>query len=429
MMRKAVLSRLLVDPWLAWLLAMSLLALIIVTTMQYRTIEREAAQNLGESGSFFASDLETGNAPDPNDYKHLHIVGQLSRKAKLVAADDTGHLTSAQQTFTGATTFMPWTNSSLLPLAGLAWSYMLFMVATLMLFLWTLSRLNVELAGAAILAVYPSLALIVRLGHNGMLTGSLIGLFLVGLSRQRSSAGVPLGLMVIKPHLAISMGLVALLQQRWRVVAIAAVVIVLSCAAATIVLEPEVWPAFLPRDAAAGAYPREDLFFLYHMSSISAGMGIFKAPPSTAMAVHLCGALVALGLVILAWRRGLQSNRLLALACFTTVFISPYDYDLAFLAIAAALVLPELLARAQSAEIVLFYILAWVGTGARPAQYFGAELFAGTTQNPHDSPLVWSLQAIGLLGTAALTAMILRRPQRMAIVPDTRGGSGPRVVS
>jgi hypothetical protein len=265
------------------------------------------------------------------------------------------------------------------------------------------------------LTVYPALVLVVRLGQNGMLTGSLIGLFLLGLRRNRAWAGVPLGFMMIKPHLAIGIGLVALLQRRWSVIAIAAGIALVLCAAATLVLGMEVWAAFFAGVRAAGGYLQQGLFPLYRMSSIYAGVRSFGLPASTAMAMHVTGAIVALVAVTWAWRRGLAGNRLLALACLATLFVSPYnyDYDLVCLAMAAALLLPELLARAQPGEIVLFYALAWIGTGAGLAQHFNAVLIAGTTQHPHGSALNWSFQALGLLAAAGLAALVVRRPRMM----------------
>jgi hypothetical protein len=351
----------------------------------------------------------------------------LSREGNIVAAYDNDYLTAAQKRFTGTSTFMPWAYPppltaavSLLPLMGLSWSYMLFMVATLMLYLWTLSQFGARLIGASMLAVYPALVLVIRLGQNGMLTGSLIGLFLLGLYRGRKAAGVPLGLMVIKPHLAVGIGLVALLQRRWTTIAIGTGIALLCCAVATLVLGLQVWPAFFSGVAAAGGYLREGLFPLYRMSSIYAGARSFGALSSSAMAVHVCGALIALGMVALAWRRGVRSNRLLALACLATVFVSPYnyDYDLACLACVVALILPELLAKASTAEVVLFYILAWLGTGAGLLQHFNAVLIAGTTQHPHGSALNWSFQAMGLLAAAAVAGLVLRRTHTMAVVSD-----------
>lgn len=427
MSRHGSLQRLLANRWLAWLLTMPLLVLIAMTTLQYRAIERESAAELGKSGSMLVADASVGNARILNDYEDFYVVGRLFREGDIVRAYDNDYLTAAQERFTGTTTFMPWAYPPpltamvpALPLVGLSWSYFLFMTLTLILYLWTLARLGAPFMGAAMLGVYPALVLVVRLGQNGMLTGALIGLFLLGLMQNRKGAGVPLGLMVIKPHLAVALALITVLQRRWSVVAIAAGVVLASCAMATLMLGVEIWPAFLSGVAAAGGYLREGQFPLYRMSSTYAAVRSFGAPPEKAMAIHICVASVALGLVAWAWKRGIQRNRLFALVCLATVFVSPYnyDYDLACLAVAVSLVVPELLARARPLELGAFYVLAWFGTGAGLAQHFNAVLIAGTTKHPQGSVLNLSLQAGGLLAAAALVSMILRRKHTIAAVRD-----------
>lgn len=438
MINRSVLHRLLVNEWLAWLLVLPLLALIAMTTLQYRAIEGETEENLGKAGSLLISDASVGNARILNDYEDFYIVGRLFREGDIIFAYDNDYLLAAQQRFTGTTTFMPWAYPPpltalvpLLPKMGLAWSYLVFMALTLVLYLWSLVGYGYKLVGAAILAVFPALVLVVRLGQNGMLTGALIAFFLLALSRDRKTAGLPLGLMAIKPHLGVALGLLTLLRKRWTVLAIAVAVVLASCVAATLVLGLTVWPAFFAGVSAAGGFLREGLFPLYRMSSIYAAVRSFGAAPDTAMAVHIVCALVALGLVILAWRKGLRRNRLLALTCFATLFVSPYnyDYDLACLAAAVALILPEFLARARAGEIVAFYGLAWVGTGAGLLQHFNAVLIAGTTEHPHGSPLNWSFQAAGLISTALLAATVLRRRQSFGVVGAQVGGLGATLAA
>lgn len=433
----AGIGKMLVNRWLAWLLIVPLLVLIALTTLQYRDIEGQKAVDRGRHGALLVANGEVEGPRILNDYEDFYVVGRLQREGDIVRAYDNDYLTAAQQRFTGTTTFMPWAYPPpltalvpLLPIVGLAWSYLLFMVATLLLYVWTLSRFGTRFVGASLLAVFPSLVLVVRLGQNGLLTGALAGLFLLGLLRERKSAGVPLGLMVIKPHLAIALGLVPLLQRRWTVLAVALGVVALSCLAATLVLGIKVWPAFFEGAGAAGGYLREGLFPLYRMSSVYAGLRSFGAAPSTAMAGHAVVALAALGAVFFAWRAGLRHNRLLALACLATLFISPYnyDYDLAGLAMALSLILPEVLARARGGEMVLFYALAWIGTGAGLAQHLVAVLLVGTAKHPHGSALNWSFQAAGLLATAALVARILRRKQTMTVVSQAGGQGGARAA-
>ncbi len=431
MISRSALHRLLVNEWLAWLLVLPLMGLIALTTLQYRSIEAETGEDVGKAGSLLISDARVGNARILNDYEDFYIVGRLFREGDIVRAYDNDYLLAAQQRFTGTTTFMPWAYPPpltamvpLLPRMGLSWSYLVFMAMTLMLYLWSLVGYGLKFVGAAILAVFPALVLVVRLGQNGMLTGALIAFFLLGLSRDRRTAGLPLGLMAIKPHLGVALGLLAVLQRRWTVLAIAVAVVLASCAAATLVLGLRVWPAFFSGVSAAGGYLREGLFPLYRMSSVYAAVRSFGCTPDTAMAVHVIGALTALGLVLLAWRKGVRRNRLLALTCFATLFVSPYnyDYDLVCLAAAVALILPEFLARARPAELIGFYALAWIGTGAGLMQHFNAVLIAGTTEHPHGSPLNWSVQAAGLIASALLVATILRRRQAMGVVGAEAGG-------
>lgn len=429
----AVLQRLLVNRWLAWVLAAPLLALAAMTALQYRTIESETEGNLGKAGSMLVAGAQVQHERILNDYEDFYIVGRLLREGDIVSAYDNDDLTAAQERFTGTSTFMPWAYPppltalvGLLPLAGLAGSYMLFIVGTLALYLWSLARYDWRMAGAGLLAVYPALLLNIRLGQNGLLSGALIGLALLGLARGHASAGVPMGLMVFKPHLTAAFGLLALLQRRWTALAIAAALGIAACIAATVVLGWRVWPAFFAGVSDAGGYLREGMYPLYRMSSIYAGVRSFGAAPHSAMAIHILGAAAVLGLLALAWKRQVATRRLSALACLATVLVSPYnyDYDTACLAIAVILVLPEILARARAGEIMAFYVLCWIGTGSGLAQHMRSVLIAGTTDHAHGTSLNWSLQAGGLLAAAAFAALILARKPAFrtmsARTPDER---------
>ncbi|WP_394659512.1 glycosyltransferase family 87 protein [uncultured Novosphingobium sp.] len=424
-MKLHAVQQLLINRWLAWVVTAPLVALLLLTTLQYRDIDAQVPHERAEGESMLIAPAPVAGGRILNDYEDFYIVGRLYREGEILRAYDNAYLTAAQRRFTGTTTFMPWAYppqltalTPLLPMVGLGWSYFAFMTATLMLFLWVLTRFGIRLTGAALLAIFPALLLVVRLGQNGMLTGALIGLFLLEFLRGRKSAGIPLGLMCIKPHLAFALGLMTLLHRRWSTIAIGMVIVVMTSVLATLVLGVAAWPAFFNGAKAAGGFLREGLFPLYRMSSIYAAARSFGTGPDTAMLIHIIGALLGLGTLVLAWQRRLKRNRLLALTAFMTLFVSPYnyDYDLVCLAFAVALILPEMLARATSLQIIGFYALAWVGTGAGLMQHFNAVLFAGTTAHLHGSALNWSFQAIGLIGAAILAAVILRQRQAMAVV-------------
>lgn len=424
-MKPHAVQKWLINRWLAWIVTAPLVALLLLTTLQYREIDAQVAGERGGGASLLIAPEPVTSGRILNDYEDFYIVGRLYREGEILRAYDNAYLTAAQQRFTGTTTFMPWAYppqltalTPLLPMAGLGWSYFAFMTTTLVMFLWMLTRFGSRLTGAALLLVFPALLLVVRLGQNGMLTGALIGLFLLEFSRGRKSAGIPLGLMCIKPHLAIALGVITLLHRRWSTIIIGAVIVLATSFLATLVLGIAAWPAFFNGAKAAGGFLREGLFPLYRMSSIYAAARSFGVGPDTAMLVHIIGAVLGLGTLVLAWQRRLKRNRLLALTAVVTLFVSPYnyDYDLACLAFAAALILPEILARASTPQIVGFYAFAWIGTGAGLAQHFNAVLFAGNITHVHGSALNWSFQAIGLIGAAILAAVILRQRQAMAVV-------------
>ena len=113
--------------------------------------------------------------------------------------------------------------SLLLPLlcfsCGLAYS--LFISGSLAAYFLTLRRIACESYVPILIITFPALIINIRCGQNGFLTGALIGLTCLYLRKGSALAGLPLGLMIIKPHLAIALAVYAIANRRWKVVAIA----------------------------------------------------------------------------------------------------------------------------------------------------------------------------------------------------------------
>lgn len=91
---------------------------------------------------------------------------------------------------------------------------------------------------------------------------------------------------------------------------------------------------------------------------------------------------------------------LAAAACAMSLFVSPYnyDYDLTILGPAIAFVLPDIIVRARSAELVGLLLLSWFATG-----YGFAVASLGESEWP-------SLTAPALVLLVVAAAAILRRP-------------------
>ncbi|MCF7778982.1 DUF2029 domain-containing protein, partial [Sulfitobacter sp. M220] len=89
----------------------------------------------------------------------------------------------------------------------------------------------------------PLTMLIIRSGQNSFLTGGLIGLTCLLALRQSRWSGVPLGLMAIKPHLALGVGIWSLLDRRWGMAVQSFAVISIFAALATLVFGTGIWAA------------------------------------------------------------------------------------------------------------------------------------------------------------------------------------------
>jgi hypothetical protein len=264
-------------------------------------------------------------------------------------------------------------------------------------------------------------------GQNGFLTGALIGSFLLalrdGAPRSGWRPGAALGAMLIKPHLAIAIALLGLLERRWKALALAAAITLAASAAATVVLGAPIWGAFLAATRAAtvflwaGDYPME------RMSSLYACLARVGVAPGPAMAAHAAAALAALAVLVLAWWRAIPREWLLALAGAVSLLISPYayDYDMPLLAVMAALVWPGLLARAGGREIAGLFALAWLACGN------GLWVMANQIAHPGASDsMVVSLSAPALIALMGACALILRRPVTAAVSasPPLRPAAG-----
>ncbi|MEZ5714886.1 MAG: glycosyltransferase family 87 protein [Paracoccaceae bacterium] len=230
---------------------------------------------------------------------------------------------------------MPWTYppqmglfTQALSLLPVGLGYALFTGLGLAALLWTLFRLAPQTAAPALMLTLPASLMNIRAGQNGFLIALLFALtFLFLLRQRRLAAGVSLGLLAVKPHLGLGLGLVALVRGGAVMVATAIVVLALSLGLATWALGAEIWPAFLQsvRDSStflkAGAYPMERMISIHALlSSMGVSSGI-------SFLVQSVMALVSLGLIALALLRRWRLDNLLALSGTAGLAVSPYGYD------------------------------------------------------------------------------------------------------
>lgn len=376
--------------------------------------------------------VEPGVSRTVVDFHAFYVAGKLGQEGRAADGYDMATMEKEQQAFTGVKVFMPWTYPppftlfvtalAALPL-GLA--YALFTGLTLAFYIGVLKRIAGAHLPGLVVAILPLILLTVMTGQNGFLTGGLIGTFLLALMQRKASAGIPLGLMVIKPHLAVGIALLSLVERRWQAMAIAAGIVIVALALPTIVFGPSIWPAFLEGVRESGESLAQGKYPLFRMTSIYAMARSMGVSANMAFAVHGFGAILAAALLLYGWWRKLPPHLLAAATCAASLFVSPYnyDYDLCILGVGIAFVLPGLLQRTRALEQLGLLALCWVGIGYGLVAAFAKDADAvGIGKAP------LSLMAPSLLLLIALVALALRREARTragmqagATVPSSPG--------
>lgn len=371
------------------------------------------------SAIFFQAPQLVGATKILTDYDAFHVAGRLALEGR---ADDAYRLESmfaAQEEFTGKRSFMPWTYPppftlfvAMLANLPVGVGFLLFTGLTFAFYLHVVHRIAGRFTPGVLMLMLPTLLLLTRTGQNGFLTGGLIGMFLLAFLQRQAGAGLPLGLMVIKPHLAVGITLMTLAERRWQSVIIAALTVITLLLAATAALGPEVWSGFIDGIAESGTYLRDGYYPLFRMTSLYATAHTLGAGPGMAMVIQAAGALSAIAALLWLWRRGTSGNRLAAAICCASLFISPYnyDYDLTILGLAIAFVLPELAERTRPGEQTALFVLTWIATG------YGLGVSITMPENsvvrlgdPESGARSLSLMAPMLLLVIALATLALRR--------------------
>lgn len=357
------------------------------------------------------------------DFHAFYLAGQLVWAGKIDEAYHFAHMFRLLTEFTGRETFLPWSypppyNLVVAPLSflPLGTAYFAFTTATLAAYLGILWRLSGQNLAPVLLSITPALIVTVVCGQNGFLTGTLVGLACMGLLQRRPSAGLPLGLMVIKPHLAAGLALHTILTCRWRTAFVAALTVAATSALATFALGPAVWTAFLNGLHETRVFLEAGLYPLHRMISPYAAVRSLGAPAAVALACHAGVALLSLALICLAAQRKMAPSQQLGIAVLGSLLVSPYayDYDLTLYGIGLALLLPDLLRLASQREQAAVFGLSFFTSAWGLAKTTGLELQFGPQASINEvSPA--SLGGITLVALMLLIWRILSRGHRSSV--------------
>lgn len=179
-------------------------------------------------------------------------------------------------------------------------------------------------------------------GQTGILTGVLLTFGYAWLDRRPILAGVCIGLLAFKPHLAILAPLLLAVSGRWTSFAAAGATVIAFFGATVLAFGFEPWRAFVENLALTSkVLNMEDTLPWARIPSVFIMLREFGVGQDIAYAIHwLCAAGVA-GLTAWVWRGDAPADLKAATGLAAACLIPPYlfDYDLVVLCGAAALLL------------------------------------------------------------------------------------------
>lgn len=224
----------------------------------------------------------------------------------------------------------------ILPIAWLPYlaAYFTFVLTTLAAYVQVLRRVIRGREAMWCLAAFPGLWTNLFHGQNGFLTAALAAAALLSLPHRATLAGVFIGLLAIKPHLAVLFPVALIAIGAWRTFIVAGLVAVAFMVAGTLALGMDTLYAFIDSLSFAQLALEMGALPWTKMPTVFALLRMLGAPVMMAYVVHALVACLAIGSVWLVWRRS-DSWPLRGAALMSATFlVSPYlfDYDMVWLA-------------------------------------------------------------------------------------------------
>jgi len=234
-------------------------------------------------------------------------------------------------------------------------SALAFLVVTLALFLFAASKLLPDLRALILPATAPAVIYHAGTVQAGLLIGGVSGLALHWLDQRPRVAGALIGLLAIKPHLAILWPLLLMISGRWTAFAAAAISTLVFCGAAGFVFGFEAYLRFVENLAHSQRLISGQLITTPAYASLYANLLGLGAAQSAAMIAHYASAAAAVAVAAFLFRTGDRAVAGAAL-CAATLLVSPYlfFYDFTLLLMGAAL-----LGAPRNALEALAAVLAW----------------------------------------------------------------------
>ena len=323
-------------------------------------------------------------APLGADFVTFHAAGGLALKGALTSAYDTAAIAAAEklsapgETLTYLWRYPPTFALFTAPLATLPYlvAYALWSAIGLLAFISGLKRLLPGRDGWLLALGAPATFVCLLHGQSALLVAAAFAWGLALLEKRPLIAGAILGCLVCKPHFAIAPLLLLAVSGRWRALGGFAGCAALLCALSVVAFGFAPWSEFLrtaPQMAEVLAQGGLSWAKVPSAFTLALSLGL---PQPVAWALQAACATIAVLLAALIWRspgaEGLKGAACIAAA----LLISPYlfDYDLALLAVAAALAIRAGAMQRPGMRLALLLALATPALAPTIAKLTGVQL-------------------------------------------------------
>lgn len=251
---------------------------------------------------------------------------------------------------------------------------------------------------------HPSVLANCLIGQNGFLTTSIFAAGLSIFAKRPFKGGLMLGLIVIKPQLALALPFALMAGRQWRVAAGALLSGSSVLLMAFVVFGANVYTRFYPALQMMAQGVKLNLWRWNELASVFAALRYLGVPQWAALGGQIIIGSAVIALMCRAWWRDLEERE--ALLAAASVLVSPYifTYD------ALLLVLPMswLLERGRHLHLIA---VSWLFCLLPVAGYFGVY------NGPNTVPLaalicIWALHRSGSPGTQLVFTDPIKRVRK-----------------
>lgn len=207
------------------------------------------------------------------------------------------------------------------------WAYSAFMMASLALYLFSAVRLANDSRYTLGIIAFPPIYICIVYGQISLLTASLAMLGLHCMQRRPMLSGILIGLLAIKPQMAILFPIAMLAGRHWRAMAAAATTQITLITASLICFGIKPWHGFLASTGQARAWLEDGQLSWEKLISAFALSKMLGATTPQAYFIQGLVALAAIGVLAHVWRQTTNFQLRGSALILATLIATPYAYE------------------------------------------------------------------------------------------------------